>query len=67
MIASEIRTAEAGGMAFRNAENLMDQLNTEGKGLAIEYMEYLVSTGKYPAEDYREPGCMSVIKGLIMA
>ena len=54
MIASEIRTAEAGGMAFRNAENLMDQLNTEGKIMAIEYMEYLVSTGKYQEENCKE-------------
>ena len=67
MISNGIKTSETAGAFSSNVENLLAQLNTEGKELAIEYMEYLVPTGKYPAEDYREPGCMSVIKGLIMA
>ena len=45
----------------------MAQLNTEGKELAIEYMEYLVSTGKYPAEDHRELRRTPMLSGLFMA
>ena len=67
MISNGIKTAETAGTFSSNAENLMAQLNTEGKELAIEYMEYLVSTGKYPAEGYRKPQGMPVINSLFMA
>ena len=64
MISNGIKTAETTGTFSRNAENLMAQLNTEGKELAIEYMEYLVSTGKYPIEHNKglrhSPRCSSL-------
>ena len=67
MISNGIKTAETTGTFSRNAENLMAQLNTEGKELAIEYIEYLVSTGKYPAEDHRELRRTPMRSGLFMA
>ena len=30
---------------------LIEQLNAEGKDMALEYMQYLVSTGKYCVDD----------------
>ena len=67
MISNGIKTSETAGAFSSNVENLLAQLNTEGKELAIEYMEYLVSTGKYPAEDHRELRRTPMLSGLFMA
>ena len=61
MVVSEaIKAADTAGMFSKSAQNLMEQLNAEGKELAIEYLEYLVSTGKYAAEDPPGARCTSV-------
>ena len=67
MVVTEvIKAAETAGVFSRSAQSLMDQLNAEGKGLAIEYMEYLVSTGKYATEDSPGAQCTSVPGRLIL-
>ena len=67
MVVNEvIKAAETAGMFSRSAQNLMEQLNAEGQGLAIEYMEYLVSTGKYTADASPGAQCTSVPGRLIL-
>ena len=67
MILNGTKTAETAGAFLRDAESLMAQLDTDGKELAIEYMEYLVSTGKYPAEGYHKPQGVPVTGSPFMA
>ena len=39
------------------APGLMEKLNEEGKDMVIEYISYLVMSGRYPANDNRNDTC----------
>ena len=51
---------------FTDAEELLSKLNTEGKNMAVEYMEYLLSTGKYSTEDSRGSAWMPMFSSIHM-
>ena len=40
------------------ASMLMEKLNEEGKEMAVEYISYLVMSGKYPADNKRNDTCI---------
>ena len=52
---------------FMNATKLMSQLNCEGKSMAVEYMEYLLSTGKYSTENDQGSAWTPVFNSIHMA
>ena len=52
---------------FMNAAKLMSQLNSEGRSMTVEYMEYLLSTGRYSTENDQGSVWLPVFNSIHMA